>query len=79
MTFRYGATVYDALKASGVDSTERNHLGLGLYITSIGGIAAGAAGTTRGWTYEINGVQVSAGCDKQVLKNGDVVVWKYVT
>lgn len=46
-----------------------------VYVTSIGGAAAGAA---SGWIYEINGKSIMEAACNYIPKNGDEIAWKYI-
>ncbi len=73
-----GATVYDALKATGV-SINATDTQYGIYVSSIGGLAEKEHGSSSGWMYSVNGVTPMTSCGNYTLKNGDSVVWYYVT
>ena len=49
------------------------------FISAIGGLAPGGAGPMSGWMFTVNGEMPMEGCDKILLKDGDVIVWTYVT
>lgn len=72
MELKKGATVYEALKQSGIESS-----GSG-YIESIGGLPEKAAGAMSGWKYYVNGKEPGVGAKDYVLQNGDQVQWSYV-
>lgn len=63
----------DALDAAGV-----SYSGDG-YVSTIEGLAEKAVTDTSGWTYTVNDKMVETAADKTVLKDGDKVVWSYVT
>lgn len=73
-----GATVYDALKATGV-SMNASNTQYGIYVSSIGGLAEKEHGATSGWMYSVNGVTPMTACSNYKLSNGDKIVWYYVT
>lgn len=77
-TFNKGATVYDALCALGLSVNARG-TSYGTYVAAIGGLAEKEHGGTSGWMYSVNGVTPNTACSNYVLKNGDNVVWYYVT
>ena len=77
-TFNEGATVYDALCALGL-SVNAHGSSYGTYVSAIGGLAEKEHGGTSGWMYSVNGVTPNTACSNYVLKNGDNVVWYYVT
>ena len=77
-TFNKGATAYDALCALGL-SVNAHGSSYGTYVAAIGGLAEKEHGGTSGWMYSVNGVTPNTACSNYVLKNGDNVVWYYVT
>lgn len=77
-TFNKGATTYDALCALGL-SVNAHGSSYGTYVAAIGGLAEKEHGGTSGWMYSVNGVTPNTACSNYVLKNGDNVVWYYVT
>lgn len=70
-----GSSVYDALKATGV-SINATDTQYGIYVAAIGGLAAKDA---SGWMYSVNGVTLMTSCANYTLKDGDTIVWHYVT
>lgn len=72
-----GGSVYDALKATGVDVSART-TGYGLYIDGVDGRFEFDEGPTSGWVYTVNGERTSSSCDKFEVKAGDEIVWTYV-
>ncbi len=72
-----GATVYDALLASGATVGSSSGF-LGTYVSSINGLVEKEAGGSSGWKYFVNGVAPSMSCDKYVLSDGDSVEWRFV-
>lgn len=77
-TFNEGATVYDALCALGL-SVNAHGSSYGTYVAAIGGLAEKEHGGTSGWMYSVNGKTPNTACSNYILKNGDTVVWYYVT
>lgn len=77
-TFNEGATVYDALCALGL-SVNAQGSSYGTYVSAIGGLTEKQHGGKSGWMYSVNGVTPNTACSNYVLKNGDNVVWYYVT
>lgn len=71
MTLPEGATVYDALAATGLSYT-----GYG-YIEEIGGLWEKDFGAKSGWKYYVNGSSPMLSCVDYVLKDGDSVQWVY--
>lgn len=77
-TFNEGATAYDALCALGL-SVNAQGSSYGTYVAAIGGLAEKEHGATSGWMYSVNGATPNTACSNYILKNGDTVVWYYVT
>lgn len=77
-TFNEGATAYDALCALGL-SVNAQGSSYGTYVAAIGGLAEKEHGGTSGWMYSVNGATPNTACTNYILKNGDTVVWYYVT
>ena len=77
-TFNEGATPYDALCALGLSINARPS-SYGTYVAAIGGLAEKEHGGTSGWMYSVNGKTPNTACSNYILKNGDSVVWYYVT
>lgn len=77
-TFNKGATVYDALCALGLSVNARG-TSYGTYVAAIGGLAEMEHGDKSGWMYSVNGETPMTACSNYVLKNGDNIVWYYVT
>ena len=73
-----GTTVYDALCALGL-SVNAHGSSFGTYVSAIGGLAEKQYGGTSGWMYSVNGKTPNTACSNYILKNGDTVVWYYVT
>ena len=73
-----GATVYDALRATGV-SINASNTQFGLYVSSIGGLAEKEHGGKSGWTYYVDGVMPMTSCANYKLAGGESIVWRYVT
>lgn len=77
-TFNESATPYDALCALGLSINARPS-SYGTYVAAIGGLAEKEHGGTSGWMYSVNGKTPNTACSNYILKNGDTVVWYYVT
>lgn len=73
-----GESVYDILKKSGASVSARN-TGYGLYVEGINGRFEFDEGPTSGWVYTVNGTRPSTSCSNYEVKNGDKIVWTYVT
>lgn len=56
-----------------------SYVNRGGYIASIEGLEERDYGSDSGWKYSVNGTFPSAGASSYILKNGDAVVWRYVT
>lgn len=69
-----GATVYDALCASGFSIS-----GSSSYVSAIGGLAEKQCGSGSGWTYAVNGSFPSRACGRYVLSGGESISWIYST
>lgn len=74
-----GATVYDALVATGIDVNAWGTSN-GLYVGAIGGLAEKLSDDypESGWKYAVNGVDGDRSCAKWTLSDGDSVAWRYV-
>lgn len=72
VTLNQGATVYDALCASGVSVG-----GSSTYVSSINGLAEFSCGSSSGWLYFVNGSSPSGGCGSYVLRGGESITWVY--
>ena len=68
-----GATVYDALVATGVAFTTKG----GNYIDSIGGISEKACGAGSGWMYSVDGTFPGVSAMKFALSGGERVRFAY--
>ncbi len=73
-----GSSVYDVLRASGVNYSARDTQ-YGIYVESIGGLAEKEHGGTSGWTYYVDGVMPMTSCANYKLAGGESIVWRYVT
>ncbi|MCR4840008.1 MAG: DUF4430 domain-containing protein [Lachnospiraceae bacterium] len=49
------------------------------YVEGIAGLYEFDFGNLSGWTYYVNGEWARVGCSQYVLKDGDHILWKYVT
>lgn len=72
VTVPAGASVYDALKATGASIG-----GSSTYVSSINGLAEKACGSGSGWMYKVNGVYPNYACGKYKLQGGESIVWAY--
>ena len=73
-----GATVYDALVATGAD-VNASDSDYGMYVAGINGLAGGDFGDMSGWMFEVNGEMAEVGCSQLEVADGDVITWTYVT
>ncbi len=69
-----GATVYDALCASGFSLS-----GSSMYVSAIGGLAEKQCGSGSGWTYAVDGEFPGKACGRYVLSGGESIAWIYST
>lgn len=67
-----GATVYDALAATGVSVG-----GSSSYVSSIGGLAEFSCGDASGWLYYVNGYSPGYGPGSYTLSGGESITWVY--
>lgn len=74
ITIGEGATVLDALQATGLELDAQSSE-YGMFVNAIDGLAG--EGMT-GWTYTVNGEQVQVSADQTYLEDGDVVEWSYI-
>lgn len=72
-----GATVLDALKATGLE-TDVQDSQYGAFVNAIDGLTTGAFGDASGWGYDINGEMVMDSADVATVSDGDVVTWTYL-
>jgi len=75
-----GETVYDILVQAARQykiHLDNDTASAGAYIKGIGYIYHFDFGELSGWVYSVNGETPSVGCDKYVLKDGDVIKWEY--
>jgi len=72
VTLKPGASVYDALVATGVSVG-----GSSSYVRSIGGLAEFACGAGSGWLYLVNGTSPGYSAGSYVLYGGESITWVY--
>jgi len=72
VTLSPGASVYDALCATGVSVG-----GSSSYVKSINGLAEFSCGAGSGWLYFVNGTKPGFGCGSYSLSGGEDIVWIY--
>ncbi|WP_146007929.1 DUF4430 domain-containing protein, partial [Raoultibacter massiliensis] len=72
VTVPQGATVYDALAATGVSVG-----GSSSYVSSIGGLAEFSCGANSGWLYYVNGYSPGYGPGSYALSGGESITWVY--
>ena len=78
-TFERGATVLDALAATGLSVNASSSAFGGSYVAAIGGLAEDPSKGSWGWKYSVNGVDPQMSSGLYTLEDGDVVEWRYVT
>lgn len=78
ITVQSGASVFDALKKTGISVGSRNSI-YGVYVYSINGLSEGDKGAGSGWTYKVNGTMPSKSADKYIVREGDSISWEYVS
>jgi len=61
----------------GIAVKKRGSDRMGWYIEAVNGLKEGDMGGTSGWKYEVNGIEIGKGCDKQAIKENDILTWKY--
>lgn len=80
MTFtpRPEQTVFDALKNFAQEkeiSLDTKQYDFGIFVKAIGGYESGS---DKAWIYFINGNSGTIAADKQQIKAGDLIEWKYI-
>ena len=78
ITVQSGASVFDALKKTGLSVGSRNSI-YGVYVYSINGLSEGDKGAGSGWTYKVNGTMPNKSADKYIVREGDSISWEYVS
>jgi len=76
VTLDAGASVYDALVATGASVNARGSV-YGTYVSAINGLAEREHGASSGWVYSVNGTEPNTACSNYVLVDGDSVTWTY--
>ncbi|MGI6264419.1 MAG: DUF4430 domain-containing protein [Acutalibacteraceae bacterium] len=76
VTLEPDATVWDALQKCGL-VVSSHQTAMGVYVSAIQSLAEKACGGKSGWIYTVNGNAPSRSCDRQILRDGDVVEWHY--
>lgn len=72
-----GATVYDALLATGVNVNAQS-TAYGIYVSAIAGLAEKEHGDMSGWVFTVNGSTINTSASNYSLSDGDQVRWSYV-
>ena len=72
VTLNQGASVYDALCATGVTIG-----GSSSYVSAINGLAEKACGSGSGWLYFVNGSSPGYGCGSYILNGGESISFTY--
>ena len=73
VTLPEGASVYDALVATGVSFDYSSG-----YVSSINGLAELDGGSMSGWLFQVDGEYPSVGCESYELSGGEQIVWIYI-
>lgn len=78
-----GFTVYDVLVAvtamhNPVIPIAAQKTSMGVYVASINNLAQTNVGPNSGWMYWVNGKAPNYTCGRYIVKDGDVIQWKYV-
>jgi len=68
-----GATVLDLLQVA--SDVKYKESAWGIFVESINGVANDSQ-KNLWWIFYVNDVSASVSCDKYILKEGDVVLWK---
>ncbi len=82
VTFNEGESVFDLLqrvcKENGIHmESSYTPIYESAYIEGISNLYEFDCGSLSGWMYSVNGVFPNYGCSGYMLKDGDVVEWKY--
>lgn len=78
VTVPAGATVLDALQATGWDAQVEN-TEFGKMVVAINGIENGSEGEGSHWVYTVNEEDVAEMCDAHILAAGESVQWSFST
>lgn len=78
-----GFSVYDVLAAvtamhNPVIPIAAQKTSMGVYVASINNLAQTNVGPNSGWMYWVNGQAPNYTCGRYIVKDGDVIQWKYV-
>lgn len=78
-----GFSVYDVLAAvtamhNPVIPITAQKTSMGVYVASINNLAQTNVGPNSGWMYWVNGQAPNYTCGRYIVKDGDVIQWKYV-
>lgn len=82
MTLKEGDTVYSILDGISKDNGKItieiiDYGGIGAFVNSINGRKSGD--NNKYWQYWVNNKYADVAADKYVLKNGDVIMWKFTS
>ncbi len=77
VTVPVGATVFDALEASGMEIVASDST-YGKFIESINGVTNGDAGSQSGWIYQVNGEDIMESADSAEVNDGDTVTFTFI-
>jgi len=71
-----GASVLDALEATGVKISSRGNT-KSKYVVAINSLAEKAIESSSGWVFTVNGTRDSRSCAQYTLNDGDNVEWSF--
>lgn len=72
-----GVSVYDVMKDAsneGFSFEGKEYPSMGFFVEKINGIKNGEGGN---WIYYVNGVEASIGISNYIIKDGDIITWKF--
>lgn len=72
-----GATVLDALKATGLELDVQDSE-YGAFVNAINGLGTGDFGDASGWGYDLNGEMVMESADVATVSANDTLTWTYL-
>ena len=75
--FKDGETGADIIRKVTKDNKMQMEFNSG-YVKTINNISEMDCGGQSGWKYSVNGTDEGQGCDKHIVKQGDVIEWRYV-
>jgi len=72
-----GVSVYDVMKDAendGFSFEGKEYPSMGFFVEKINGIKNGEKGY---WIYYVNGIKASVGISNYIIKDGDIISWKF--